>query len=927
MFDLSKQIALKNILLLFALCISSAYLAAQETVIQYLSGTDKDHTVPWEFNCTKGRNSGKWTTIAVPSNWEQQGFGGYSYGHDKVKTEEEGLYRHNFTIDQRWSQKKVFIVFEGSMTDTEVKINGQQVGPVHQGGFYRFKYDISSFLKYGARNLLEVKVSKQSTNASINRAERGGDFWALGGIFRPVYLELLPETFIDRVAINATADGMLKLHVFAGNARKGDMVSAQLQTLAGKNIEGSFGLPLNTTGPETRLQRKFNKPALWNPETPNLYQLKITIQNGANQVHTGTQRLGFRTAELRLNDGFYVNGTRVIFKGVNRHSSWPLTGRTLSKAISIQDVQLMKEMNMNAVRMSHYPPDQHFLDVCDSLGLFVLDELTGWQAAYDTVAGRPLVKELVIRDVNHPSVVMWANGNEGGWNRALDNDFKLYDPQERLVYHPWEKFNGTDTKHYPDFTYVVNSALYNKEVYFPTEFMHGLYDGGHGAGLDDFWNGILAHPHGTGGFLWSFSDEGVVRMDKDSIIDTDGNHAPDGIVGPYREKEASFYTIKEIWSPVHVKQQFISPGFNGQLDIENRYLYTNLDQCKFQWRLTRLALPGAPDIKPVSNITGTPPRFSLAPGETGKLALGLPAGWQDYDVLYVTAYDRTNKELFTWSWPLDQQRKVARFFPVAQKAAGEVTAMADGTQLIVTTGNLQYYFDTISGMLSKVMKGNTTISLSKGPLVNGIKYNLKAFKHYRQGPEYVVEPVYEGESFVAIRWTFTAGRPARLDYSYNKRGEAPVLGLSFNYPEEKITGMKWLGRGPYRVWKNRLKGQQFGVWQKAYNNTITGESWKYPEFKGFHADMRWVVVENKEAAFTVFFEGAAFLQMLKPARPVGSVNDNTDPPYAEGNLGFLDAISPIGTKFQAANKLGPQSQLNMQLNYGAIKGTLWFDFR
>ena len=104
------------------------------------------------------------------------------------------------------------------------------------------------------------------------------------------------------------------------------------------------------------------------------------------------------------------------------------------------DVKLMKEMNMNAVRMSHYPPDQHFLDVCDSLGMFVLDELTGWQAKYDTIVGRKLVKELVVRDVNHPSIVIWDNGNEGGFNFALDGDYAKYDPQDRLVIHPWEHF-------------------------------------------------------------------------------------------------------------------------------------------------------------------------------------------------------------------------------------------------------------------------------------------------------------------------------------------------------------------------------------------------------------------------------------------------------------------------------------------------------
>ncbi|MEP6750709.1 MAG: glycoside hydrolase family 2 TIM barrel-domain containing protein, partial [Bacteroidota bacterium] len=475
------------------------YATAQSTVQQYLSGTDKDHTVQWDFFCTKGMNSGKWTKIAVPSNWEQQSFGGYSYGHDKVKTDEQGLYKYRFTLAKQSRAKKVFIVFEGSMTDTEVKINGKLAGPVHQGGFYRFKYDITSLIKFGATNLLEVTVSKMSAQASVNRAERNGDFWTLGGIYRPVYLEIVPGTFIDRVAIDAKADGSFNAEVYAVNTGEGTNIEAQVQTLDGKNVGERFTVTTSQQEQKSVLKQQFPNPQLWNPESPHLYKVIFAIRNATGIVHTFTQKFGFRTAELRKQDGFYVNGTRVIFKGVCRHSEWPETGRALSKDISLLDIGLMKEMNMNAVRMSHYPPDQHFLDACDSLGMFVLDELTGWQASYDTIAGRPLVKELVERDVNHPSVVIWDNGNEGGWNRALDNDYALYDPQKRLVIHPWEKFNGTDTKHYPDYNYVINSALYGKDVFFPTEFMHGLYDGGLGAGLDDFWNAILAHPYGTGG--------------------------------------------------------------------------------------------------------------------------------------------------------------------------------------------------------------------------------------------------------------------------------------------------------------------------------------------------------------------------------------------------------------------------------------------
>ena len=386
-----QSIGKKNMMALVLFVLFHVPLSGQNTTIQYLSGTDKDNTVQWDFFCTKGMNSGKWSKIAVPFNWEQQSFGGYSYGHDKIKTAEQGLYRYSFKAVSQWKNKKVFIVFEGSMTDTEVKINGRSAGAIHQGGFYRFKYDITALLKWGAHNLLEVKVNKQSANESINRAERNGDFWVLGGIYRPVYLEIVPTVFIDRVAVDAKANGAFSVDVFSMNLKAVNTIEAQVQKLNGENVGTSFSVKANTENEKLILKSQFSNPDLWNPEFPNLYQVKISIKNNGTIGHTITQRFGFRTAELRLHDGFYVNGKKVIFKGVCRHSSWPLTGRTLSKEISLLDINLMKEMNMNTVRMSHYPPDQHFLDACDSLGLFVLDELTGWQAAYDTLAGRRLV--------------------------------------------------------------------------------------------------------------------------------------------------------------------------------------------------------------------------------------------------------------------------------------------------------------------------------------------------------------------------------------------------------------------------------------------------------------------------------------------------------------------------------------------------------
>jgi len=927
----TQKTAIKKIyLLLFLQIVYTTVAWSQSTIVQYLSGTGKDHTVQWDFFCTKGMNSGKWTKIAVPSNWELQSFGGYSYGHDKIKTDEQGLYKYKFNVAKESAGKKVFIVFEGSMTDTQVKINGKLAGPVHQGGFYRFKYDITPLLHFGAQNLLQVTVSKMSAQASVNKAERNGDFWTLGGIYRPVYLEIVPATFIERIAIDAKADGLFTMEVFASNVNNNYKIEAQVQQMNGENVGNAFYLPVAQQQEKYILKNKFSNPALWNPEFPNLYQVVISIKYGSQVLHQVTQKFGFRTAELRLKDGFYVNGAKVIFKGVCRHSEWPGTGRALSKDISLLDIGLMKEMNMNAVRMSHYPPDQHFLDMCDSLGLFVLDELTGWQAAYDTVAGRPLVKELVTRDVNHPCVVIWDNGNEGGWNRALDNDYALYDPQQRLVIHPWEKFNGTDTKHYPDYNYVVNSSLYGKEVFFPTEFMHGLYDGGHGAGLDDFWNLILQHPYGAGGFLWSFHDEGIIRKDKKDSIDTDGNHAPDGIVGPYREKEASFYTIKEIWSPVYIKQASIMTTFNGMLAIENRYLYTNLSQCSFEWRLATLPGAGSAGTAPVVTDKGKA-TITLAPGGKGWLLLNLPASWSNNDVLYLTAADPYKKEIFTWSWPLKLPSDVAKqnIMPgQTTNTVAKITATEEDSSLVVTVDEVRYSFNKTTGCLSKVVNSLSAFALSDGPLVAGVKHTLKELKHYEKNGQFIVEPVYEGESLFLVKWIFAPGQPVKLEYSYAQRGAADFMGISFNYPEEKITGMKWMGRGPYRVWKNRLKGQQFGIWQKKYNNSITGENWQYPEFKGYHAEVYWAVIETNGSSFKIFNENdGMFLQMLKPLKPAGASNNNTSPAFPEGNIGLMTAIPPIGTKFQPADRLGPQSQQNMQLNYTPVSGSVWFDFR
>lgn len=912
---------------LFSNLLSANQLYAQQTLIQYLSGRDSDHPVNWEFYCTGGKDSGKWTSIPVPSCWELQGFGNYNYGREKpeLHSNEKGYYRYRFQVKPEWKGRQINIVFEGSMTDTKVKINGKIAGKIHQGAFYQFKYDITPLLFFNHTNELEVEVAKQSANESVNRAERQGDFWIFGGIFRPVYLEALPKTYIERTAISALADGQFRMEVFLKNAESNSIIEAEIEKAGKTQKLKAISVPVKKGEAVIVLNQQYKDVDLWSPEFPNLYRVKISLKNEKRKVvHIVNEKFGFRTAALRPGDGFYLNGEKVKFKGVNHHSFWPETGRSTSKAISLLDVALMKDMNMNAVRMSHYPPDIHFLNACDSLGLIVIDELTGWQAHYDDTTGHRLVKEMVIRDVNHPSIVMWANGNEGGFNRNLDGDYALYDPQKRLVIHPWEKFNGTNTKHYPDYNFLENLALYSNTVFFPTEFLHGLYDGGAGAGLNDYWKTMQNAPLSAGGFLWVFADEGIVRKDLEDSIDTHRNYGPDGIVGPHREKEASYFAIKEIWSPVIIEPVMMNTNFNGKLAVENRYLFTNLNQCTFQWKLISFDKDNFKSRVQDSGKVFVP---SIQPGEKKWIDLQLPSGWPSVDVLYLTAFDPHHREIFTWSWPIRNPAETVVKF--SKPSSEQDIRLADAQdELIITGSDLKFHFNKKTGYLQKVERGDTVLSLSGGPVLAGLEQQMETFNWKTEGKIVIVEAAYKGkDNWLKVKWTFEPERPARLNYSFQQSGEADYIGITFQYPEQKVKGMQWIGRGPYPVWKNRLKGLLFGIWEKAYNNTIPGESWNYPPFKGNYAEVYRVNVKTTEIPFTVFTESKnLFFQMLKPSDPKGASNDNTTVKYPGGNIGFLHAIQAIGTKFHPARKLGPQSQPNIAQN-APYEGTLWFDFR
>lgn len=916
------------------LILSGLKVYAQETQKMYLSGTGSDHTVNWQFFCTQGRNSGKWTTIPVPSNWEFQGFGKYNYGlaKDSLRGKEQGLYKYEFTVPAAWQGKAINIVFDGSMTDTEVKLNGKSAGAIHQGSFYRFKYDVSSLLNYGKSNLLEVTVSKHSANASVNAAERKGDFWIFGGVFRPVFLEVSPKTNINYCAVDAKANGNLKAALKLSAAKAGT-ITGQVYTLNGQKVGAAFTAKANAGDTLVNISTRIASPRLWTPEFPNLYNVVFTLNQNGKAAHSVKQRFGFRTVELRVHDGIYVNNVKIKFKGVNRHSFWPTTGRALNKKISIEDVKMLKDMNMNAVRMSHYPPDDHFLDACDSLGLFVLDELTGWHQHYDTQVGSKLVKELIEKDINHPSIVLWDNGNEGGFNFDLDHLFDELDIQKRPLIHPWGIFRGTNTQHYINYDYGTGTGIHGHDVFFPTEFLHGLYDGGAGAGLDDFWDQMWHTPISAGGFIWDFADEAVVRSDKNGELDTDGDHGPDGIVGPYHEKEGSYYTIKEVWSPVYLEPREITHAFNGTIRLENRFFYTNLKQCSFSYKLARLDNPyHKAGIAPKTGIIASP---DVAPGQYGNLQLQLPAGWQSFDVLYVTAYDVTKHELYTWSFPISSHDKITGGMISKTGGSKALIEEADSLYKVKANNDIELEFNRNSGILVKVKNAKGNIPFNNGPiLIEGQDQSgFQKLSHRYEGDNLIIEAQFPPKKTEPmLKWTIYPSGWVQLDVKYWPISEeATLLGVNFSFPEKEVKGVTYLGDGPYRVWKNRMKGTSLGVWNKTYNNTITGQgNVVYPEFKGYYSNLYWMKLETTGQPITIVCNNQdVFMRLFTPANPQKTYN--VAPAFPSGDISFMHGITPIGTKSQKPEYLGASGQKNKYFNYDkniedALPLTLYFDF-
>ena len=650
-------------------------------------------------------NDKDWKDFPVPANWEVNGYGtpiyvsaGYPFKIDPPRVMGEpkadyttykernpvGQYRCTFVLPVGWeADGQTFLRFEGVMSAFYVWINGERVG-YSQGSMEPSEFNITDYLKTG-ENQIALEVYRYSDGSYLEDQ----DFWRFGGIHRSIHLIHTPDVRMRDYTIRtlpASAgnykDFILQIDpqfsVYRGMTGKGYTLQAVLKDASGKEIiklQGEVEEILDLEhkasrmnewypqrGPRKtgRLSAMIKSPERWTAETPYLYKLHLTLQNAEGKViEQAEQSVGFRTVEINKGQ-LLINGNPVRFRGVNRHEHDPRTARVMSEERMLQDILLMKQANINAVRTSHYPNVSRWYELCDSLGLYVMDEadieehgLRGtlastpdWYAAFMDRAVR-----MAERDKNYPSIVMWSMGNESGYGpnfAAISAWLHDFDPTRPVHY---EGAQGVDGNPDPK-TVDVISRFYTrvKQEYLnpgiaegedkeraenarwerlleiaertnddrpvmTSEYAHSM---GNALGnFKEYWDEIYSNPRMLGGFIWDWVDQGIYKELPDGRIMVayggDFGDKPNlkafcfnGLLMSDRETPPKYWEVKKVYAPVQLAVN------NGQLIVTNRNHHINLSQYRCLWTLT---------IDGKQKEQGEITLLDVAPGESGTITL------------------------------------------------------------------------------------------------------------------------------------------------------------------------------------------------------------------------------------------------------------------------------------------------------------------
>lgn len=857
-----------------------------------------------------------WDEIAVPGNWELQGFGTPLYMnhpfdfHPNSKpappsadfipeNTPTGSYKTFFNLDEQWTGRNVFIHLGAIKSAYYLWVNGNYVG-YNQGSKTQAEFDISKYIKQG-KNSLSIEVYRWSDGSYLECQ----DFWRISGIERDVFLYSTASISLRDFKISAELDKNYKDGIYKAQLDFSDKNTKGKYTLKTKIRDGNTLIHeqedlVKTEKGKGYLEQEvvIDQTKPWSAETPNLYTILFELYDKKGKlIEVQSERIGFRSIEIK-NAQLLVNGKPILIKGVNRHEHDPVTGHYLSKELMKKDVQLMKELNINAVRTSHYPNDPHFYDLCDEYGLYVMNEANieahglgaAQQAPYKNkhIADDPAwelnhfdrVYRMYERDKNHPSVIIWSLGNESSDGENFANLYNWLKSRDNRPVHyeqaSWRRHTDIISKMYSPLWELENYAL-NPNNYRPfiiCEYAHAM--GNSVGNLQDYWDIIEKYEVLQGGYIWDWVDQGILTKTPEgreyfavggdfeaSHIRNDGNFCINGIVNPIRKLNPHAHEVRKVYQDIAFK---VLNKEKDVFELYNKFFFTSLDKFELSYSI----LENGIEIYS-NNLSGV----NTAPQSASTIKLELPEfkPTKDYHINFYARLKNDIGVLKKDHLIASEQITLYKGFKAQSRPNGkpEIISNTDSS-VVIKAGQTEITFSKKLAQLTSIKVG-PKILLSNGPrpdfwrVPTDNDYGARMPKKlgiWRTAADSFLVKKFEisktetGIEIITERFLVPVECSYQSAYLITNNGQIEVnnemvFKKNRNYPKLPRFGnlfqvnldnakVSWYGRGPHENYSDRKTSAFMGQ----YSMPATNLYFPYirPQEGGYRTDVHWMVLEQ-----------------------------------------------------------------------------------
>ena len=869
-----------------------------------------------------GYNDKGWDDMQVPAVWELNGYGdpiyvnvGYAWRNQyknnppyvPVEKNHVGSYRKEIIVPADWKGKDIIAHFGSVTSNMYLWINGKFVG-YSEDSKLEAEFDVTKYLKPGEENLIAFQVFRWCDGTYLEDQ----DFFRYSGVGRDCYLYARNKNRIDDIRITPDLDSNYKdgkldveLKLKGNNKVKLELLDACGNVVAEKEVKGSGNV-------NTDLQ--LENPVKWTAETPYLYTLRASVSKGSVITEVVPVNVGFRKIEIK-NAQILVNGQPVLFKGANRHEMDPDGGYVVSRERMLQDIQIMKKFNINAVRTCHYPDDAYWYELCDKYGIYMVAEANieshGMGYGENTLAKNKKYAKAhmernirnVQRNFNHPSIIFWSLGNEAGYGPNFEAAYdwiKAEDPSRAVQYEQAGKTGKTDI-FCPMYYRYKGCEEYSKDAnsekpLIQCEYAHAM--GNSEGGFKEYWDLVRKYPKYQGGFIWDFVDQScrwtgeygkmiyAYGGDFNRFDASDNNFCDNGLISPDRVPNPHMYEVGYFYQNIWTTPADLS---KGELNIYNENFFTDLSSYRMEWQLLK-------DGKIVRS--GILDNLKVEPQQIAKVKLDL--GETDNTgewLLNVSYVQKITEHLLPAGHVVARNQIVVRPYEapemqianvaqsnikVSQPVVNdensnclEISGESFNIQFNKSNGFMDYYEVNGTAMIKE--GAQLTPNFWRAPTDNDYGAGLQKKNAVWRNPEMKLlslnHDVVDGMVVVSAEYEMkSVSAKLNIEYTVNNVGAVKVtqkmisdksakvadmfrFGMQLVMPEsfEKII---YYGRGPIENYSDRNHSADLGI----YNQTVTEQFYPYirPQENGTKTDIRWWKLLNNEGKGLIFVSESPF---------------------------------------------------------------------